>query len=167
MDDINFFDSIAYFSKLCKMNKLAQKEEFYPCVCTGIDNLEGLLEEFRRVSAFMAIEDTNDGSTERRSGGFFRKRVFTIFLLKRYTYDDMEDRAKALDICRQLFRQIHSRLLQAKESEDDLQYMNVEQIYSRELSRYFLSGCTGLYFMVEVSEPINLVYNTAEWDETE
>ena len=34
---------------------------------------------------------------------------------------------------------------------------------SRELGQYFLSGYTGLYFMVEVSEPIDLVFDESQW----
>ena len=35
---------------------------------------------------------------------------------------------------------------------------------SREISEYFLNGCTGLYFMIDVSEPIDLQYNADEWE---
>ena len=34
----------------------------------------------------------------------------------------------------------------------------------RELVEYFISGCTGLYFMIDVSEPIDLSYNADEWE---
>ena len=166
MDANNLFDAIGYFKKLCLANKLAVTYEFHPCTCSGIHSLQEVLQEFRYHSAFFAVDDTNDGVTEKRSGGYFKKRTFTVFLLKSYRIDDMDDRQKSLDVCRQLFRQIHSRLIRDKENLDnELVYLDTEKILSRELGRYFINGCTGLYFMAEVSEPTNLCYNEQEWTE--
>ena len=151
MDANNLFDAIAYFKGLCNKNKLAKANAFYPCACSGINSLEEVLQAFRRESAFFAVDDTNDGVTERRSGGFFKKRTFTIFVMKRYKYDDMADRQSQLDTCRQLYRQIHSRMLLDRENmNNELVYLNTDNVYSRELGEYFISGCTGLYFMVDV-----------------
>lgn len=165
MDAVNLFDAIGYFKNMCNRNRLAKAHNFYPCVCSGINSLEEVLENFRRQSAFFAVDDTNDGVTERRSGGYFKKRTFTIFIMKRYTFNDMEDRQRALDICRQLARQIHSRmLLDGEDLTNDLIYLNTDNVYSRELGEYFINGCTGLYFMIDVSEPIDLSYNENEWE---
>ena len=46
---------------------------------------------------------------------------------------------------------------------NDLVYLHSENVMSRELGQYFMSGCTGLYFMVEVSEPIDLTYSAEQW----
>lgn len=166
MDANNLFDAIAYFKTMCQKNKLAKAHGFYPCVCSGINSLEEVLAGFKRQSAFFAVDDTNDGVTERRSGGFFKKRTFTIFLMKRYKFNDMADRQESLDVCRQLYRQIHSRMLVDKENmNNELVYLNTENVYSRELGEYFINGCTGLYFMIDVSEPINLMYDADEWEE--
>ena len=165
MDAVNLFDAIGYFKNMCNRNRLAKAHNFYPCICSGINSLEEVLENFRRQSAFFAVDDTNDGVTERRSGGYFKKRTFTIFIMKRYTFNDMEDRQRALDICRQLARQIHSRmLLDGEDLTNDLIYLNTDNVYSRELGEYFINGCTGLYFMIDVSEPIDLSYNEDEWE---
>ncbi len=165
MDAVNLFDAIGYFKNMCSGNRLAKAHNFYPCVCSGINSLEEVLENFRRQSAFFAVDDTNDGVTERRSGGYFKKRTFTIFIMKRYTFNDMEDRQRALDICRQLARQVHSRmLLDGEDLTNDLIYLNTDNVYSRELGEYFINGCTGLYFMIDVSEPIDLSYNADEWE---
>jgi hypothetical protein len=164
-EGITLFDAIGYFKNLCSLNRLARKTGFYPCSCSGIDSLEEVLDLFRTHSCFFAVDDTNDGVTERRSGGFFKKRTFTVFLLHRYEFGNMSDREKALSICRELYRQIHSRLLVDKERFDNnLIYMNTENVFSRELGQYFLNGCTGLYFMFDVSEPLELIFNEEEWD---
>lgn len=166
MDTNNLFDAIGYFKRMCNKNKLAKAHKFFPCVCSGINSLEEVLEGFRKQTAFFSVDDTNDGVTEFRSGGFFKKRTFTIFLMKRYKFNDMEDRQVALDICRKLYRQVHSKLLRDKQDmNNELVYLNTENVYSRELGEYFINGCTGLYFMIDVSEPINLMYNPDEWEE--
>lgn len=165
MDAINLFDAIGYFGDMCRKNKLARAHNFYPCACSGINSLEGVLENFRRQSAFFAVDDTNDGVTERRSGGFFKKRTFTVFIMKRYPLNNMEERQFALDICRQLARQVHSRMLLDREDlSNNLIYLNTDNVYSRELGEYFINGCTGLYFMIDVSEPIDLSFNADEWE---
>lgn len=166
METNNLFDAINYFKEMAKKNKLAKTNRFYPCACSGINSLEEVLGKFKKESAFVSVDDTNDGVTERRSGGFFKKRTFTVFIMKRYSFGDMASRQTSMDICRQLFRQIHSRMLKDRENMGDkLIYMNTDNVYSRELGEYFINGCTGVYFMVDVSEPINLMYDAEEWDE--
>lgn len=46
---------------------------------------------------------------------------------------------------------------------NDMVYLRTESVLSRELGQYFLNGCTSLYFMVEVAEPIDLTFDTTEW----
>lgn len=165
MDAVNLFDAIGYLKSLCQKNKLAMKHEFYPCVCSGINSLEEVLDQFRKKAAFFAVDDTNDGVTEQRSGGFFKKRTFTVFIMKRYVFGDMSDRQASLDVCRQIARQVHSRMLLDKENmSNELVYLNTNNVYTRELGEYFINGCTGLYFMIDVSEPIDLSYNGEEWE---
>ena len=164
MDAINLFDAHGYFQALCTKNKLAQVHGFFPCSCSGINSLEEVVDNFKTQSAFLFVDDTNDGVTEQRSGCFFKTLTFTVFLLKNYTFGDMTERQEALDICRQLFRQLHSRLLiDVDDLECEQIYMNTDRVYSREIGQYFMAGSTGLYFMVDVSEPTDLTYNSDEW----
>ena len=166
MDSINLFDAHAYFKSLCAKNKLAMANKFYPCSCSGIDSLEDVVSNIRTQSAFCCVDDTNDSVVEQINGGYFNHRVFTVFLLKRYKLNNMADRQSALSICRQLFRQFHSRLIIDKENlNNELIYLNTERIPSREIGKYFMGGCTGLYFMVDVQEPTQLIYNKDEWSE--
>ncbi len=165
MDDRTFFDAEAYFESLCSSNKLAKDNDFKFCTCSGIESLEGPIEKFRKEHAFFCLDDTNDGVTFRgTNGGYFKKRTFTIFLIRRYVFNDMADRSAQLAICRKLFLQLCSRFLVDEDNlSNDLIYLNTSNIMSRELGQYFLNGCTGLYFMVDVNEPVNLQYNSTEW----
>jgi hypothetical protein len=47
---------------------------------------------------------------------------------------------------------------------DELIYLNTNRIPSREIGKYFMNGCTGLYFMVDIQEPTELIYNKDEWN---
>ncbi len=48
--------------------------------------------------------------------------------MKKYTFNDMADRQVSLDICRQLARQVHSRMLLDREDMgNELVYLNTEK----------------------------------------
>ncbi len=137
---------------------------FHPCTVSGIEFLQEPLQQFRQKTAFLAVDDTNDATIVQQSGGWFKRRTFTVFLLMRYRMDDMADRRAKLDICREIYRQFVSRMIIDKEDlSNELVYLNTARIMSRELGTYFMSGCTGLYFMTDVLEPIDVMYNEKEW----
>lgn len=166
MNTTEFFDAELYFASLCVSNKLAKEHGFKPCTCSGIQSLQGPLERFRTTNAFFCIDDVNDGQMfQGRGGGWYKRRTFTVFIMHRYTFGDEADRLAKLGLCRQLFRQVATRLLvDSKTLRSELIYLGVDNIMSRELGQYFLNGCTGLYFMINVEEPVDLKYNPAEWN---
>lgn len=166
MDNKSFFDSYTYFGELCEKNKLAQLHRFQLCRCAGLNGLQEAIDKFRTASAFFCIDDTTDGTTFQRNGGFFQRRVFTIFLLKQYRFDDMAERMASLMVCRILFSQLYSRMLADSEQLlNDFIYLNTDRVHFREIENFFLNGCTGLYFMIDVDEPIDLSYEKEEWEE--
>ena len=166
MDAKSLFDSEAYFSKLCAKNRLAKALGFKFCTCTGIESLQGPLDSFRTTNVFFCLDDANDGVLFRgKSGGWFMKRTFTVFMMRRHKLQDETARIAALTTCRILFRQIMSRLLVDQEDlSNEMVYLHTENVMSREFGQYFLSGCTGLYFMIDVSEPVDLTYDSEEWE---
>ncbi len=165
MDAKNLFDGETYFSGLCSANRFAVGHGFRFCTCSGIETLQGPLQKFRDTNAFFCFDDTNDGSMfQGKNGGWFKKRTFTVFIMHRYELKRETTRVEALAICRELFRQICSRMIVDSDSLDnDLIYLHTENILSRELGQYFLNGCTGLYFMIDVSEPVDLKFDESEW----
>ena len=165
MNARQLFDSIAYFESLWRGNKLAQAEGFKFCTCSGIESLQGPLTQYRTANAFFCVDDTNDGAMFRgRNGGYFKRRTFTVFLMHRYNIKDMTTYTAALDKCRTLFLQLLSRMIIDEDDlSNELVYLRSDNVLSRELGQYFLNGCTGLYFMVEVSEPIDITYDASLW----
>lgn len=60
--------------------------------------------------------------------------------------------------------QLLSKLIvDAEDLENELVYLDTANVMCRELGQYFLNGCTGLYFMIDISEPVDLVYASEEW----
>lgn len=165
MNAKTLFDGIAYFENLWQHNVLAQQHDFKFCTCSGIETLQGPLEQFRTANAFFCVDDTNDGATFRgRNGGYFKRRTFTVFLMHRYSLKDMATYQNALGICRELFLQLMSHMIIDEDDlSNELVYLRTDTVLSRELGQYFLNGCTGLYFMVEVSEPVDISYDASQW----
>ena len=164
MNTKTLFDFVGYIKGLTQQNRLANNHQFVPCTCSGIGYLEDVLSRLRNERAFVCVSDVCEESITRHGGGWFKRRVFTVFLLSRYNVRDTEDYRTKMNLCRELFRQFHSRfIVDEHRLQSELTYMAVDEIRSRELGGQFLNGCTGLYFMVALDEPTDLQYNQDEW----
>ena len=122
MNPKTLFDFQNYLYELVEKNKLARTHAFYPCSCSGISYLEEMLQNSRSHKAFVCLTDTREDSTTRKSGGWFKRRVFTLFILCRYNTRSQQDYREKLGVCRELFRQLHSRFLI---DVHDLQFLDV------------------------------------------
>ena len=168
METDSTFNALAYFEHLAKTNRLAKENAFLPCFCSGPENIEGVMQNFRKQKNFIMIDDTTSQNTYSRGVTFFDKNVYTVFILAHYHIDDMQDRQEKLELCRRIFRQFHSRMIFDKENMDYgdvMEWLDVSSVYSREMSRYSMNGVTGLYFMVNNDEPIDLTYDSNEWED--
>ena len=164
MNTKTLFDFVGYIKDLTQQNRLANDHQFVPCTCSGIGYLEDVLSRLRNERAFVCVSDVCEESITRHGGGWFKRRVFTVFLLSRYNVRDTEDYHTKMNLCRELFRQFHSRFIVDEHClQSELTNMAVDEIRSRELGGQFLNGCTGLYFMVALDEPTDLQYNQDEW----
>lgn len=158
------FDFISYMEQLTASNRLAVSNGFKHSTNSGISYLEGMLEQYTKTANFVSSSDVCSESRFLSSGGWFKRRVFTVFILMRYKYGNTADCAAKLATCRELFRQFESRFIHDTEAlGNQLVYLNAEDVRSNEIGGTFLNGCTGLYFMVSIDEPTDLVYNTEEW----
>ena len=162
------FNAFDYFEKIGRQNRLAREQGFKVGRCSGIGGMQDMMADFRKTDKYILVDDTTSQNTFSNGVGYFRKDVYTIFIVAPYRIDDMAEREKQLNLCRSIFRQMHSRLIHDREEmtyDDALEYMQVERIYSNEFPEYLMSGVTGLYFMVENDEPIDLTYDSRQWTE--
>ena len=168
------FDALHYFEQLAEKNKLCKENGFKAVFCSGPDSIEGIINSFQKVANFVCIDDTTDQNLYSEGVSYFKRRVYTVFVLATYKWDDMEDREQKLNLCREVFKQFVKRMIWDRNliemsSRDDITFLNVEKIYSKEFGRYTMSGVTGLYFMVENDEPASMEYEDelqleSEWD---
>ena len=160
------FDALAYFTQLAEHNRLCVENGFKPVICSGIESLQGVLQEYQKTANFICIDDTADQNMHTKGVTFFKKRVYTVFIVAQYKWDDMKERQQKLNLCRKIFSQFVSRVIHDKNSDeyfDDMEFVNVDNIYSREFGKYSWNGVTGLYFMLENDEPEDLVMEANDW----
>ena len=166
MNARKLFDFYEYLHTLTNHNRLAKQRRYHFCTCSGIGYLEELLAQMRQYPAFVCLSDVSEDSVRQMGGGWFKRRTFTAFVLKRYDTRSMNAYRTALDEARELFRQLHSRFIRDEaDLQNELAYLRTDDVRSRELGSQFLNGCAGLYFMINIDEPIDLCYDAEEWDE--
>ena len=158
------FNAIDYLKNLASANKLAKENSFVVGECSGFEGLEPLMRNYRKAANYIMVDDTVDGSMISNRVGWYNRRTYTVFIFAMYREDDMEERNRKLNLCRELFRQLLSHMIADTEKyEYDLVYMRTQSIQYRELNSYNFSGVTGLYFMVNVDEPVDLQYDNSLW----
>lgn len=162
------FNPLEYFEMLARKNKLCKQHRFKPVFCSGPDNIEGIMAEYRKTENFIVIDDMTDNNVHNNKPGWFTRSVYTVWVLAGTTYNDPEDRKEKMALCRRIFKQLLSRMIRDKAKMvygQDMYYLALEKVYYKELGRYSFNGATGLYFMVENDIPENLVYKADEWEE--
>lgn len=163
------FDALHYFETLAKQNRLCVENGFKPVFCSGPDSIEGIINNFQKTANFVCIDDTTDQNLYSEGVSYFKRRVYTVFILASYRWDDMEDREQKLNLCREVFKQFVKRMIwdRTQREDDETAFLNVEKIYSKEFGRYTMNGVTGLYFMVENDEPASMEYEDEQQLESE
>jgi hypothetical protein len=158
------FDFSTYLEQLTKQNKLCKNNNFIFCTASGINYLEGILENFRKSKAFICCSDVTEGGTSFGPSNWYNKRVLTAFILHRFRQGNTTDYNAKLQLCREIYTQFMSKML--KDEDDNIanmDYLDTHNVIWRELGGTFLNGCTGLYFMISLNEPVNLAYDEQEW----
>lgn len=160
------FDFNAYFSRIVQGNRLARQNGFRFGTCTGIEGMESVISSWNNTHSFILSDDVTTGETYQNAGGWFQRRTYTVFILRKAHLGKEKGRQRSLDICRELMRQLQSRLLRDQYPlSSEFTYLRLDNMPATEISQFTLSGVTGVYFMVSVDEPLNLLYDEKEWDD--
>lgn len=158
------FDAMTYFRNLTQSNRLCVAHGFSAASCSGPASFEGLLSQMMDVENFVVVDDTNEGNVTASDGGFFKRVTYTVWILARYAYNDMNDRQEKLNLCRTIFRQFLSKILIDKyQWQMDFTYLLSDNVDTRELGAWFINGLTGMEFHLDVQEPLDLVYDGEQW----
>lgn len=159
------FQPLSYIESLVGQNKLCREKGFRIVHCSGPDNIEGIMAEYRDTENFIVIDDTTDNAIHGGRAGYFTHAVYTVWVIAATDYNDPEGRHEALELCREIFRQMLSRMLLDRESYkyDGMEYMAFDRVMYKELGRYSFNGATGLYFMLDNDRPTDLTYKADQW----
>ena len=154
------FDAVTYMQQLHgELKVLAEKYKFEKV--SGIAALEGVLESARKHKYFFAVDDSQDGTTLRKGGAYFERRPYSVFILGRADYGNMEQRAEVLEEAKLIYRHLMSRLIKDKLT---IPILDMERISFYEVPPAFAHGCSGLYFIFNVENPVDLRYDAAAWE---
>ncbi len=153
------FDPVAYM-QILHDQLIITKDKYKFVPVSGVGNLEGILENSRRHKYFFAVDDSQDGTTFRGAGGYFERRPYTVFIVGKADYGDMQKRGEVMEEAKTIYRHLVSRLIKDKLQ---LPVIDLERIRFYEVPPAFATGCSGLYFVFNVENPVNLVYDAAAW----
>ena len=154
------FDPIQYMQTLHSALKLT-KDKYQFCRVSGVNALEEVLENFKKSKFFFAVDDSQDGVNFRSGGAYFERKQYSVYVLGRADYGNMDQREQVLSEAKTIFRSILSRLIKDKLT---IPVLSVENTRFYEVPPAFAFGTSGLYFIFTVEQPVNLVYDAAEWD---
>ena len=159
------FDAYTYFQEICNSLKLTAATYKFTR-STGLPYMEEVLWNFKTQTAFFCVDDTNDGTTIRGAGGgFFDRRMYVVYLLKRYKLNDMTAQHAALEETRSIYRSIQSKLVLDRAAlANNMTYLQLERLPYYEIPGAAFNGATGVYFMITVDTPKNLQYDASEWN---
>lgn len=160
------FEPLQYFAHLADRNKLCRQHGFKTVYCSGPDNIEGIMENYRTTENFVVIDDTTDNNVHSGRPGWFTRSVYTVWVLASVDYNDPHQRNDRMALCREIFRQFLSCMIADKAGYaygGGMAYLALDRVYYKELGRYSFNGATGLYFMVENDVPTSLVFDAGQW----
>ncbi|MDD4490395.1 MAG: hypothetical protein PHD30_07840 [Paludibacter sp.] len=159
------FDAHTYFEKEVRDKmKLAVNGNYQYSRVSSMQHLEEVIDGFRYHKAFFAVDDTEDGFTFQKGGGYMDRKTIVVYVLKQYRYGDMQSQKDALAECRKIYKTVLKKLIRDKSRlENDMVYLVTERIPYNEIPGYFANGCTGLFFIIPVNIPTNLCYDSEEW----
>ena len=154
------FDIKEYIAQVAE-NVLSQQPDydFQLTEVSGLGGLEGIISGQVAYDNFIATDSTGDGYVyQQPNGGYFMRRVATVFIMRKYPYMDMAAMREEVEKCRRYFNLIAAQMVADQpDLETKLIYLNTERIVIREFEPETSGHFTGLYFMLEFSQPYSLV----------
>ncbi len=157
------WNAVPYFENISNKLKLTSGK-YHFCRVTGLGYLEEILTNLKTKSSFLAVDDSDDGVTIRRGGGYFNRRSVVVYILKKYNFLRQDERETVLQETRAIREKITSRLIKDSNEVEEMYYLNKDRIPYHEVSGYFAAGTAGVYFIITIEEPVNLCYDASDWN---
>ena len=158
------FKALEYFQDIKNRLKLLEGFEF--CRISSKETMEELLDNARSKEAFFCIDDTEDGQTLPSAGGYVERRVYVVWILKKYRSrgtQAMQDLHGTMELCREIYRDILSKIISDKGTGSaGLTYVS-DRFPFYEVPLMLFPEVAGIYFMLTVDIPICLVMKPESW----
>lgn len=144
-------------------NKLAKSKQFRFCLVSGLEGMEEALASMLNTTSFCCLFDNASGYVETDNTPHTR-RVHTVALALRHKSDDMAARRQAIEVLRELHRQLGSLIIKEQTRlREDMQYIE-PRITMQETSQYLMPGTALCLMQIAVTHYTDLSYNENEWD---
>jgi len=154
------FDPVVYMKSL-KLSLKLTKDNYRFTTVSGVTALEDIITKDQKEKRFFAVDDSQDGKTFRGAGGgFFERRQYTVFVLRKVAFNDPSGRLSALEEAKTIYRKILARMIKDKNL---ISFIDLSEIPFYEVPPAFATGCSGIYFMFRVNNPIDLLYDGSDW----
>ena len=156
------FDPITYFQNLNDTCNLTKQKYLFSRI-SGMEQLEEILQNRKRNTHFLAVEDSENGTTNQAAArGFWERRPYTVFLCSAAKYGDMDQRQQLLAELRQVFRTFLTKIIKDK-VDNPLTFFDTRRIPFFEIPGFIANGCVGIYFIISVDNQIDLSYDPGQW----
>jgi hypothetical protein len=157
------WNAVTYFENTNNSLKLT-KGKYTFCRVTGLNYLEEILANSKASTAYLGVDDTDDGVTIQHGGAWFNRRAVVVYVLKKYKFGDEADREEKTNETRLIHKKLLAKLIKDSSSEDGLMFLDKTRFPYHEVPGMFASGTCGLYFIVTLNEPVALVYNADDYE---
>jgi hypothetical protein len=155
------FDPVTYFENLTAECTLTDGYHF--ARISSILNLEEILQNRKKKTHFVAVEDSENGITTQAAGhGFWERRPYTVFLCAVAKFGDMDQRELLLEQLRDIYRAFLSRMIKDR-CDNNLLFVNLDRIPFYEIPGFIGNGCVGIYFVISVDNQIDMTYDSTVW----
>lgn len=157
------WDAVSYFRSLVESNKLAAENEMQFFFGSGLQSFEQAVDNFLDTLCFCFVSESADGALSTLNSPN-AQRVKTVFLAMRHAENDMNARAKAVDILTEIFRQFMTHIIREREKFNRLGIYLDPVVEFHEFNEYSFSGCTAIYFHIKFTTSVNLMYSADDWN---
>lgn len=157
------WNAVEYFETKTGKLKLT-KGKYTFCRVTGINNLEDVLANMQESKAFLAVDDTDDGVTIQKGGGWFNRRAVFVYILQKYQFNNQIDREQKTNETRRIREKLLSLLIKDASSVEGLMYLDKTRFPYHEFPGFFSAGTCGLYFSFTIDEPVELIYDANDYE---
>jgi len=157
------WNAVTYFENLNNTLKLT-KGKYTFCRVTGINYLEDVLSNLASSDAFLAVDDTDDGVTIEKGGGYFDRRSIVVYVLKKYDFNNQIDRETKTNETRLIRKKLLAKLIKDSSSVDGLMFLDKTRFPYHEVPGMFAAGTCGIYFIATLNEPVELIHDDNDYE---